>query len=315
MAQDEAEKTHHSYIGTEHLLLGLLREGEGRAAKVLTTLGVEIETVRDTISSVLGRTERIIIQQIIPTSRVKKVIEFAFEEAKEQGLRFVGSEHLLLGLLREGEGIAAHVLGDLGVDVEAVYACLPPEPEEQSPEVEPHSSSPRQRAEKVEARREAFLPRRYGVTNLDQFTTESYSALALAEEEAVKSAVGFFGTEHLVLGLLRQAEGTAARALVALGADLRCVREQLARNQAPTPRLAVRSVLPTSGLRAVTVLASRSARRDASGRVDTIHLLTAILTLDHEPGALALAALGVDGNTIRQKLRELESEPGTPTAT
>ena len=82
LAQDEAEKSHHSYIGTEHLLLGLLREGEGLAAKVLANLGVEIDKVRDTIDSVLGRNERIIVQQIIPTSRVKKVIEIAFEEAK-----------------------------------------------------------------------------------------------------------------------------------------------------------------------------------------------------------------------------------------
>src|SRR5580704_6654814 len=81
LAQEEAERSHHSYIGTEHLLLGLLREGEGLAAKVLNNLGVEINKVRSTIESVLGRNERIIIQQIIPTSRVKKVIEISFEEA------------------------------------------------------------------------------------------------------------------------------------------------------------------------------------------------------------------------------------------
>src|SRR5207245_1893773 len=80
LAQEEAQRSHHSYIGTEHLLLGLLREGEGLAAKVLSNLGVEIGKVRQTIESVLGRNERIIIQQIIPTSRVKKVIEISFEE-------------------------------------------------------------------------------------------------------------------------------------------------------------------------------------------------------------------------------------------
>jgi ATP-dependent Clp protease ATP-binding subunit ClpC len=120
LAQEEAERSHHSYIGTEHLLLGLLREGEGLAAKVLNNLGVEINKVRATIESVLGRNERIIIQQIIPTSRVKKVIEISFEEARRMGNNYVGTEHLLLGLLIEGEGIAAHVLEDLGANLEKV---------------------------------------------------------------------------------------------------------------------------------------------------------------------------------------------------
>src|SRR5256712_4897881 len=122
LGQEEAERSHHSYIGTEHLLLGLLREGEGLAAKVLNNLGVEIGKVRQTIESVLGRNERIIIQQIIPTSRVKKVIEISFEEARRMGHNYVGTEHLLLGLLIEGEGIAAHVLEDLGATLEKVRA-------------------------------------------------------------------------------------------------------------------------------------------------------------------------------------------------
>src|SRR5207245_11711631 len=82
LAQEEAERSHHSYIGTEHLLLGLLREGEGLAAKVLNNLGVEINKVRATIESVLGRNERIIIQQIIPNSRVMQVFEICFDDAR-----------------------------------------------------------------------------------------------------------------------------------------------------------------------------------------------------------------------------------------
>jgi hypothetical protein len=111
LAQEEAERSHHSYIGTEHLLLGLFREREGLAAKVLNNIGVDIGMVRQTIESVLGRNERIIIQQII---------EISFDEARRMGHNFVGTEHLLLGLLIEGEGIAAHVLEDLGATVERV---------------------------------------------------------------------------------------------------------------------------------------------------------------------------------------------------
>jgi hypothetical protein len=102
----------------------VLREADGLAAIVLNNLGVEISMVRQTIESVLGRDERIIIQQIIPTSRVKKVIEISFDEARRMGNNSVGTEHLLLGLLIEGEGIAAHVLGDLGATLERVRAEL-----------------------------------------------------------------------------------------------------------------------------------------------------------------------------------------------
>src|SRR5256885_7991655 len=123
-AQEEAERSHHSYIGTEHLLLGLLRERDGLAGKVVDNLGVEIGKVRETIESVIERNERIIIQQIIPTSRVKKVIEISFEEARRMGHNYVGTEHLLLGLLVEGEGIAAHVLNDLGVSLEAARQLI-----------------------------------------------------------------------------------------------------------------------------------------------------------------------------------------------
>lgn len=122
LAQEEAERSHHSYIGTEHLLLGLLREHDGLAARVLANLGIEIDAVREAVKSVLGRNERIIVQQIIPTSRVKKVIELSFEEARRMGHNYVGTEHVLLGLMMEGEGIAAHVLLDLGATLDKVRA-------------------------------------------------------------------------------------------------------------------------------------------------------------------------------------------------
>src|SRR5216684_3096243 len=124
LAQEEAERSHHSYIGTEHLLLGLLRVQQGTAYRVLNDLGVDIVTVREVIKSVLGRNERILIQSIIPTSRVKKVIELSFEEARRMGDNEVDTAHILLGLIIEGEGIAAHVLTDLGATLEKVRPAI-----------------------------------------------------------------------------------------------------------------------------------------------------------------------------------------------
>lgn len=122
LAQEEAERAHHSYIGTEHLLVGLVRYQEGLGGKVLAALGVELEAVRDRIEKILSQNARIIVTQIIPTSRVKKVIELAFEEARQKGQANVGTHHLLMAVLVEGEGVAAHVLRDLGVTLERARA-------------------------------------------------------------------------------------------------------------------------------------------------------------------------------------------------
>jgi ATP-dependent Clp protease ATP-binding subunit ClpC len=106
------------------LLLGLLRVQQGTAYRVLTDLGVDIVTVREVIKSVIGRNERILVQSIIPTSRVKKVIELSFEEARRMGDNEVDTAHMLLGLIIEGEGIAAHVLTDLGATLEKVRPAI-----------------------------------------------------------------------------------------------------------------------------------------------------------------------------------------------
>ena len=124
LAQEEAERSHHSYIGTEHILLGLLRERDTIASTVLDRFNVDIADVRRSIDTILGAHERIVIQQIIPTSRVKTLIEISFTEARRMGDSFVGTEHILLGLLIEGEGIGAHVLNDLGANLDSVRAAI-----------------------------------------------------------------------------------------------------------------------------------------------------------------------------------------------
>ncbi|GAC1324916.1 MAG: ATP-dependent Clp protease ATP-binding subunit [Chloroflexota bacterium] len=120
LAQEEAQRFNHNYIGTEHLLLGLVREGEGVAAKVLSNLGVELTKVRSAVEFIIGRGERQVVGEIGLTPRAKKVIELAVDEARRLGHHYIGTEHLLLGLIREGEGIAAGVLESLGVNLEKV---------------------------------------------------------------------------------------------------------------------------------------------------------------------------------------------------
>jgi ATP-dependent Clp protease ATP-binding subunit ClpA len=120
LAQEEAHGFGHNYIGTEHLLLGLIREGEGIAAGVLKDLGVGLEQAREAVEHVIGRGDREVRGDISLTPRSKKVIELAFDEARRLSHGFVGTEHLLLGLVREGEGIAAGILVSLGADLQDV---------------------------------------------------------------------------------------------------------------------------------------------------------------------------------------------------
>ncbi|MCH7488808.1 MAG: ATP-dependent Clp protease ATP-binding subunit, partial [Chloroflexi bacterium] len=122
LAQEEAQRFNHNYIGTEHLLLGLVREGDGVAAKVLSNLGVELSKVRSAVEFIIGRGDRATVGEIGLTPRAKKVIELAVDEARRLSHHYIGTEHLLLGLVREGEGIAASVLESLGVNLERVRA-------------------------------------------------------------------------------------------------------------------------------------------------------------------------------------------------
>ncbi|MCA1646287.1 MAG: ATP-dependent Clp protease ATP-binding subunit [Chloroflexi bacterium] len=120
LAQEEAQRFNHNYIGTEHLLLGLVREGEGVAAKVLGNLGVELNKVRSAVEFIIGRGDRTVAGDIGLTPRAKKVIELSVDEARRLNHHYIGTEHLLLGLVREGEGIAAGVLESLGVSLDKV---------------------------------------------------------------------------------------------------------------------------------------------------------------------------------------------------
>jgi len=117
-AQDEARTLNHDFIGTEHLLLGLVGEGKGAAVAALESLGISLEAVRQRVEDIVPPGEHARPGQIPFTPRAKKVLELSLGEAKLLGHRYIGTEHILLGLLREGEGVAAQVLTALGADLE-----------------------------------------------------------------------------------------------------------------------------------------------------------------------------------------------------
>jgi len=120
LAQEEARLLNHDYLGTEHLLLGLAHEGQGVAAKALELLGIRLEAIRSQVEEIVGQGQRAPSGHIPFTPRAKKVLELSLRESKQLGHNYIGTEHILLGLVREGEGVAAQVLVKLGADLSRV---------------------------------------------------------------------------------------------------------------------------------------------------------------------------------------------------
>jgi hypothetical protein len=120
LAQEEARMLNHNYIGTEHILLGLIHEGEGVAAKALEFLGISLDAVRQQVEEIIGQGDQVPSGHVPFTPRAKKVLELSMRESLQLGHNYIGTEHILLGLIREGDGVAAQVLVKLGADLNRV---------------------------------------------------------------------------------------------------------------------------------------------------------------------------------------------------
>ena len=179
LAQEEARLLDHNYIGTEHILLGLMAEGEGVAAKVLEAMKIDRDAVRRQVTELIGQGGSAPIGHIPFTPRAKKVLELSLREALQLGHNYIGTEHMLLGLIREGQGVAAQVLHRLGADLAQVMVLLP----------------------SAEAPRPSRTP-------------AAQRAIGAADEVASDDPVG---SHHLLLALLDDPSSLAAKVLEAFG--------------------------------------------------------------------------------------------------
>jgi ATP-dependent Clp protease ATP-binding subunit ClpA len=221
LAQEEARRLQHNYIGTEHILLGLIGESGGLAARVLQSFGMSLEGTRQEVAAIVGTGGGTVSGHIPFTPRAKKVLELALREALQLHHNYIGTEHILFGLIREGDGVAATILkqhADLTAIRTAMLDLLP--------------------AASIEASRgRRWLRRRGGAES-----SEAGEATALAEQsvlsatpaadatlsEAARLAgVQPVGSHHLLLAALGDADSAAARALAALGVDLDRAKEAL----------------------------------------------------------------------------------------
>jgi ATP-dependent Clp protease ATP-binding subunit ClpA len=308
LAQEEAQRFQHNYIGTEHLLLGLVREGEGVAAKVLTNLGVQLSTVRNAVEFIIGRGDRIVLGEIGLTPRAKKVIELAVDEARRLNHHYIGTEHLLLGLVREGEGIAAGVLESLGVNLEKVRGqtimVLSQVSGKQAGQADQKDLSP---SSSPPGEGEASNP---DVSTPDQqssgqggnsvkFDTLARNVLRFAQEEAQLLQHNYIGTEHLLLGLLRETGGGAAKVLNHLGIELEKARETVVQIIGRGDRIILGEIGLTPRAKKVVEFAVDEARRLNQQTIVTEHLLLGIVRLGDGIAVGVLESLGVNLEKVR----------------
>ena len=289
-AQEEALRFKHNYIGTEHLLLGLVREGESVAANVLNSLGVELSKVRTAVEFIIGPGDAANMpsspSEITLSPRTKKVIEFAIDEARKLNHRHVGPEHLLLGLVREGQGIASGVIESLGVTLAKVRQQVLATIGKEAPEPATNVYS------NVLVQSGPF----------DLLDDAAKRVLSLAEEEARQMRHNWIGTEHMLIALVRS-DGVAQRTMKELGVTLELARAGVFKAVPPAEN-EVTQVTVTPRVKTLLGKAIMLAAPQAD-RVRPQHLLLALVTDPDGIGSQVLTELGATHEKVRTTVDRL----------
>jgi four helix bundle protein len=296
LANQEAQRFNHEYIGTEHILLGLVKEGSGVGATVLKNMGVDIKQLRREVEKLVKSGPDMITMGKLPqTPRAKQVIIYAIEEARALGHNYVGTEHILLGLLRETEGIAAQVLMNLGLKLEdvrhEVLNLL-------------GAGSGLNRGAPLRSMESDMpwveMPVRLGDRTLGMMVS--------ARREAQRSQQEHVQTEHVLLSLVEDSNGLAVVALRSLGVDTQKLRPALEKlvPGAPGPA-SPGGPAPSNPVKEAIWRAAEDAYRQDCPFVDTGHLLVGLIQDPQSTAARALASLGPKLDTIRDKVLELRA--------
>jgi ATP-dependent Clp protease ATP-binding subunit ClpA len=305
-AQGEAERQPQSYIGTEHLVLGLMADQDSIAGKALRELGVDEVRLRRDIEAIgTGRTDS--LTQITPTSPVKKVIEISFEEARRDGTDYVGTEHMLMALIIEGDDSGAKLLMAQGVTLDRARSVVD---RLRAAGATEGRYTPRPFASSVESILTSYP--------VERFSGSAQVAIVLAADEAERSNHSYLGTEHLIVGLMR-GDCIASSALRATGIELESVRHAVESVLGRSERTIVQQIVPTSRVQKIFRIAVDDAGTENSPNVDTAHLLMALLTEGQGIAAHVLKDLGITPVRAKQEIDRLRKsgteEPGGPPPT
>lgn len=333
-AQEESSRLSHNYIGTEHLLLGLMDVPDGVAMQVLDNMGVEPGKVRSAIDFIVNHPERILAGgEIGLTQRSKKVLELAVDEARRMNLPYVGTEHILLGLVREGEGIAAGVLESVGVNFEkarrhtitvlGIHDLSEGTFESEANQLDTtrgYYSFSLLSSGRAESTPNPTLPSSDDRSQIpfDKFTERAKKVLSLAQEEAQRFQHNYIGTEHLLLGLVREREGVAAHVLKNLGVELSKVRSTVEFIIGRGDHIILGEISLTPRAKRVLELAIDEARQLNHPYIGTEHLLLGLVREGEGIAVGALESLGVSlvhlrAETLKAiKREETSKEQGSP---
>ncbi|MBW3604289.1 MAG: hypothetical protein KY460_05115 [Actinobacteria bacterium] len=280
LAQEEARMLNHNYIGTEHLLLGLIHEEDGIAARVLASLGVEQDLARDRVEEIIGRGETEPGGHIPFTPRAKRVLELSLREAQQLGHNYIGTEHLLLGLIREGEGVGAQALLQLDVELDRVRREIaaelrgPAGPQSREQRRWFRRREPSAVDEPLPAP-EQWLEEWAEPWRIEQFDDGAWDALIAARRSARDRGGAAIGTRDLLLGVALVA-GPGSDALRAAGVDtdaLRSVEEHEGRRPAVPPA----ALAYTDAAREALHGAADEGQRRDHAAAGTAHILYALL--------------------------------------
>ena len=309
MSREEASRLGHEYVGTEHMLLGIMREGEGVAAAVLQSRGIDAEEVIEAIEATVKKAKG--TQGTGPdlpyTSRAKKVLEFAMSEARELNHSYVGTEHLLLGILREEKGIAAQVLREFGLTTEQARAevlrLLGTEPVTQSRTLGIEADEGAMVAGAGRFRRK--LRQRGGRPSFSERLTR---VLERANAEVLSRRQEHVRTEHLLYALLQESDGLAAALMDRIGVDRAALAAAAAAAIGGSPQTepTIRGDAPFSIL---AEAAFRRAIEDAQARgpelPGTDHLLLGLLQAQEGVALQLLSAAGLTADAVRDARNRL----------
>ncbi len=309
LAQEESGRLRHGFIGAEHLLLGLIREGEGVAVRALYACGVTLDEAREGVEGIVGYGEDGDASQKPFTPRSKRVLEMSLQEAQDLRQDHIGTEHLRLGLLAEGGGVATAVLSSLDVDPERVRREV----------LGRLGGGARSRSQgglgplgwAREALRRPFgrYPRAEDRASFEKFTGPARSVVVLAQDEARHFNHNYIGTEHLLLGLIREGHGVAAGVLEELGVHLNEAREQVESIVGREEATLNPHVPFTPRTSSVLRHALREATHLGHDYVSTEHILLGLVREGEGVSARVFLNLKVDPDAVRREVvRRLPGE-------
>lgn len=295
LARKEADRFNHNFVGTEHVLLGLLKLGQGVAVNVLMKQGLDLQNVRAEVEKQVGvGPEHKMVGNIPYTPRVKKVLALGIKEAAALKHTYVGTEHILLGLLSEGQGVAARVLFNLGVDIEDTRQEILKELDPNFAGAADRPETPRPIPAAPQADR-SRLPR-------DRYTPRVRRTFTLAVEEAEQRNQPFVETEHVLLGLVRMGQGVAAFVLIKIGVNAETVAAHFhgALPSQPAPG----AEQPRFGalVQEMLALAEEESAALEHTYVGTEHILLALLRQPLSGAARILKELYVDPDALRKQV-------------